>query len=225
VGLDLIVLDDARAAAERAGELLAEAARDGGHIALSGGHTPGAAYEIAARLQPDWSRTELWWGDDRCVPPDDDRSNYKLVVQTLLERAEVPPGAVHRIRGELDPEAAAQEYDRALDGVRLRLNLMGIGPDGHAASLFPNAPGLHEHERRAIAAEAGLEPYVPRVTMTPPMLANADCLLYLVVGEEKSDAARRAFVEDPTDETPASRIRARDGQTIVVLDRAAAAAI
>ena len=82
------------------------------------------------------------------------------------------PAAVHRIEGELDPEVAAAQYDEALRGVRLRLNIVGIGPDGHAASLFPNAPGLHERERLAIAAEPGLEPFVPRVTMTPPMLGE-----------------------------------------------------
>jgi len=222
VSLDLVVLDDATAAAKRAGELLAHAARDGGHIALSGGRTPAAAYEAAARLQPDWSGAELWWGDDRCVPPDDERSNYALVAQTLLPVLEVAPAAIHRIRGELDPGEAAAEYDTALRGVRLRLNFLGIGPDGHTASLFPNAPGLHERERLAIAAEPGLDPRVTRVTMTPPMLADTDCALFLVTGEDKARAVRRAFAEQPSDATPSSLIRARDGQTIVVLDRAAA---
>ena len=99
--------------------------------------------------------------------------------------------------------------------MRLRLNILGIGPDGHAASLFPHAPGLHERERLAIAAEPGLEPFVPRVTMTPPMLANADCVLFLVTGEQKADAVRRAFEEPPSDATPSSLIRSRDGQTLV----------
>ena len=221
----MIVLDDAEAAAGRAGELLAEAVHDGGHIALSGGKSPELAHETAARLQPDWSRVELWWGDERCVPADDERSNYAMAKRTLLDRVEVPPAAVHRIEGELDPEAAAAQYDEALRGVRLRLNILGIGPDGHAASLFPNAPGLHERTRLAVAAEAGLEPFVPRVTMTPPMLANADCALFLVTGEGKADAARRAFVGPPSEATPASLIRSKDGQTIVILDSAAASKI
>jgi 6-phosphogluconolactonase len=106
--------------------------------------------------------------------------------------------------------------------VRLRLNVLGLGPDGHTASLFPHAPGLHERERLAIAAEPGLDPRVMRVTMTPPMLANADCVLFLVTGEEKADAVRRAFEEPESDATPASRIRSRDGLTIAVLDRPAA---
>ena len=222
VGLDLVVLNDATAAAERAGELLAEAARDGGHIALSGGRTPAVAYETAARLQPDWSRAELWWGDERCVPPDDEQSNYALAARTLLAKVEVAPAAVHRIRGELAPDAGAAEYDRELRGVRLRLNFLGIGPDGHTASLFPNAPGLQEREQLAIAAEPGLDPRVMRVTMTPPMLENTDLALFLVAGEDKAQAVRNAFAEQPSDATPASMIRARGGQTIVILDRAAA---
>jgi 6-phosphogluconolactonase len=222
MSLDFIVLDDAESAARRAGELLAEAVHDGGHVALSGGKSPEIAHETAARLQPDWSRVELWWGDERCVPPDDDRSNYAMAKRTLLDRVDVQPADVHRIRGELEPEAAAAEYDEALRGVRLRMNVLGIGPDGHTASLFPRAPGLHERERLAIAAEAGLEPFVPRVTMTPPMLANADCVLFLITGEGKADAVRQGFEEPPCDATPTSRIRSRDGQTIVVLDAAAA---
>jgi len=222
VSLDLVVVDDAQAASRRVGEFLADAAHDGGHIAISGGKSPELAHETAVRLQPDWSRVELWWGDERCVAPDDERSNYAMAKRTLLDRVEIPPAAVHRIRGELDPDAGAAEYDDALRGVRLRLNILGIGPDGHAASLFPHSPGLHERERLALAADAGLEPFVPRVTMTPPMLANADCVLFLVTGEQKADAVRRAFEEPPSDETPASRIRSRDGKTFVVLDAAAA---
>ena len=223
MSVDFIVLENAEAAARRAGELLAEAAHDGGHIALSGGKSPELAHETAARLQPDWSRVELWWGDERCVPADDERSNYAMAKRTLLERVDVQPAAVHRIRGELEPAAAAAEYDEALRGVHVRLNILGIGPDGHTASLFPWAPGLDERERRAIAAEPGLEPFVPRVTMTPPMLGDADCVLYLVTGGQKADAVRRAFEEPPSGATPASLIRSRDGQTIVVLDAAAAA--
>jgi 6-phosphogluconolactonase len=157
------------------------------------------------------------------VPPDDERANFAMAKRTLLDGLAVQPARVNRVRGEIDPEAAAAEYDAALKGVRLRLNVLGLGPDGHTASLFPHGPGLHERERLAIAAEPGLAPRVMRVTMTPPMLANADAVLFLVTGAEKADAVRRAFEEAASDETPASMIRSRDGQTVAVLDRAAAA--
>jgi 6-phosphogluconolactonase len=222
VSVETIVLDDADAAARHVGELLAEAARGGGHIALSGGKSPELAHETAARLQPDWSGVELWWGDERCVPPDDQRSNFAMAKRTLLDNLAVQPKGVHRIRGEAGPEEAAAEYDAALEGVRLRLNLLGLGPDGHTASLFPHSPGLHERERRAIAVNPGLEPFVRRVTMTPPMLANADVVLFLVTGRDKAEAVARAFEEPETDAVPAGRIRSRDGRTLVVLDREAA---
>jgi 6-phosphogluconolactonase len=222
MSIDMVVLDDAEAVGRWAGKLLAEAARGGGHVALSGGTTPELAHETAAKLQPNWSRVELWWSDERCVPPDDEHSNYGMAKRTLLDRLETQPAQVHRIRGELDAEAAAAEYDAALRGVRLRLNVLGLGPDSHTASLFPNAPGLHERKRLAIAAEPGLEPRVMRVTMTPPMLTNADRVLFLVTGEDKAEAVKRAFEDSPSDSTPASRVRARDGVTIAVLDRPAA---
>jgi 6-phosphogluconolactonase len=221
VSLDVLVLDDPAAAARRAGELLAEAAHDGGHIALAGGSTPEPAYRTAADLQPDWSDVDVWWSDERCVPPDDERSNYAMAKRVLLDELTVRP-RVHRVRGEAEAEAAAAEYDTALRGVRLSVNLLGVGPDGHTASLFPGSPGLHERERLAITAEPGLDPPVLRVTMTPPMLENADLVLFLVTGEAKADAVRRAFEGPADDATPASLIRSRGGQTIALLDRAAA---
>jgi 6-phosphogluconolactonase len=221
VGVELVVVEDAKAAARRAGELLAEAAGAGGHIALSGGRSPELAHETAATLLPDWSGVELWWGDERCVPPDDERSNYGMAKRTLLDRLAAGPAAVHRIRGEAAPEEAAAEYDSALAGVRLRLCLLGIGPDGHTASLFPDAPGLHERVRLAIAAEPGREPRVTRVTMTPPALTAAERVVFLVTGEEKAVAAARAFQGEASDATPASLIRSREGRTVAILDRAA----
>ena len=157
------------------------------------------------------------------MPPDDERSNFALAKRTLLDNLEVAPRSIHRARGELDPEEGAREYDSALEGVRLQLNLLGIGPDGHTASLFPNAPGLGEHERRAIAAEPRLDPMVQRVTMTPPMLRNADTVLFLVTGASKAEAVARAFGGPPNKGTPSSMIRSDGGRTIAILDRDAAA--
>ena len=153
------------------------------------------------------------------MPPDDELSNYRLAKETLLDRLTVLP-EVHRIRGELGAEKAADLYDEELARVTLDLALNGIGPDGHTASLYPSAPALDERERRAVAAEAKLEPFVPRVTMTPPMFAAAGLLVYLVTGEEKAEVVRRAFVDDPSPAIPASVIRGRS--TIAILDSGAA---
>ncbi len=190
------------------------------HIALSGGDSPGPAYELAAGLESDWSPARLWWGDERCVPPDDERSNYLLVKRTLLDRIERQPAEVHRVRGELGGEAAAAEYDRELEGVELGLALQGIGPDGHTASLFPDSPALEERGRRAVAAP---HEDVERVTMTLPVLSGAAQVVFLVVGEGKAEAAARAFSGEPGPATPASLLRSERGETIVLLDRAAAA--
>jgi 6-phosphogluconolactonase len=219
--VELVVVEDEEAAAREAAERLARAAAAGAHLALSGGGTVGPAFELASELQPDWGRATVWWGDDRAVPPDDERSNYRLAQRTLLNRLQRAPAAVHRIRGELGAEAAAAEYDRLLEGVELGLALNGIGPDGHTASLFPHAPALAERRRRAVAADAGLEPFVPRVTMTPPMFATTGELLYLVGGEGKAEAARLAFADEPSPAIPASVVRGR--RTVAILDEAAAA--
>lgn len=210
-----VVEDPARAAAE----LLAEAAVPGAQLALSGGTTVGRAYEAAARLQRRWRDVGVWFGDERVVPPDDQRSNYRLVSEKLLDALDSRP-EVQRIRGEKAPEDAAALYDAALDGVTLDLALNGIGSDGHTASLFPGAPGLDETERRALAAEPGLDPFVPRVTLTPPVFAACGLLVYLVTGEAKADAVRRAFADEPSADTPASLVRGRE--TLTILDAAAA---
>jgi 6-phosphogluconolactonase len=221
--VDLRIVDSAELAGEAAAVLIAEAAGSGGHIALSGGSSPRPAYERAGILRPDWSRAELWWVDERCVPPADGGSNYRLIRESLLDGLSRPPAEVHRIRGELDPDTAAAEYDAALDGVTLDLAVLGVGPDGHTASLFPNAPALDETRRRAVAAEAGLEPFVPRVTMTRPVLDGARVVVYLAAGEGKANAIERAFADEPSPETPASLVRGI--QTIAILDRAAAAGL
>jgi 6-phosphogluconolactonase len=217
--VELVVTDDwAAEAAER----VASAARSAAQIVLSGGSTPRRAYELAAERAPDWRRASVWWGDERCVPPDDERSNYRLAREALLDRLQQPPAAVHRIRGELDPEEAAGLYDAELDGVELDLVLLGLGSDGHTASLFPNAATLEESERRAVAADAGLEPFVPRVTMTVPVLCSAALVVFLAAGEDKAEAAARAFAEPPNRATPASLVRSRSGRTLAILDRPAA---
>jgi 6-phosphogluconolactonase len=222
VDVELDVLADEEAAAAVVADRLARTAAGGEQVALTGGSTPRRAYELAAARAPDWSRAAVWWGDERCVPPDDERSNFRLAKEALLDRLSAPPHEVHRIRGELPPEEAAADYDGRLEGVQLDLVLLGLGPDGHVASLFPNEPSLEERSRRAIATEAKHEPYVSRVSLTLPVLCSAPEVMFLVAGAEKADAVRRAFGAEPSPATPGSLVRSRNGRTVAILDRAAA---
>lgn len=204
----------------RVAELLAAAAAAGETIALTGGSSVGDAYEHAASLEPDWSAASVWWGDERCVPPDDERSNYLLGKRTLLDHLEAHPD-VHRIRGELQPADAAGEYEKQLEGVQIELLLLGLGPDGHVASLFPGSPQLDERERLVTSGPAGLEPYVDRVTLTLPALLSADRIVFLVTGADKADAVQRAFRDPVSDSVPASLLRTGSAPLDVYLDAAA----
>jgi len=211
--------------ARAVGALLAEQARRGGSIVLTGGTTPATAYHLAAESAPDWGGVDVWWGDERCVPPDDERSNYRLAKQNLLDRLEHPPREEHRIRGELQPADAAGELDVALDGVELDLLLLGLGPDGHIASLFPKSPQLDVEDKRATSGPAGLEPWVDRVTMTLPTLLAAKRIVVLVSGANKADAVAAAFAGPVTRDVPGSLLRQAGAPVEVYADRAAAARI
>ena len=216
---ELHVVDDPIAVVA---ELIAEQARRDGSIVLTGGASVGDAYERAAELAPDWSRVTVWWGDERCVPPDDERSNYRLAKETLLDRLAVPPRAVHRMRGELTPAAAAAEYDAALEGVDLQLLLLGLGSDGHMASLFPGSPQLKVEDRRVAWGPAGLDPFVDRVTLTLPAILSAQRIVFLVAGAGKAEAVALAFGGEISREAPASLARLAQISVEVFLDRPAA---
>ena len=205
-----IVDDAARACAER----LAEQARASGSIVLTGGSTPKHAYEIAAELEPDWSRVDVWWGDERCVPPDDELSNYGMAKAALLDRLTVAPRSVHRME-------SVEQYTRELAGVgTFDLVLLGLGPDGHVASLFPNFPTLDVTDRDVVGTPAGHEPFVDRITLTLPRLRNTRELLFLVTGGDKADAVARTLAGEPSKATPGSLVR---GETnYAILDSAAA---
>jgi 6-phosphogluconolactonase len=198
---DIRILDDP---GREVADLLADQAARGGSIVLTGGSAPVRAYRLAAALQPDWGDVSVWWGDERCVPPEDERSNFRLARENLLDRLETPPAAVHRIRGEIPPERAADELDEELEGVQLDLMLLGLGPDGHLASLFPGSPQLKVEDRRAAWGPAGLEPFVDRVTMTLPTICSAARIVYLVIGAEKADAVAAAFDGEISENVPAS---------------------
>jgi 6-phosphogluconolactonase len=227
--VDLRVLEDPAAACA---DMLVEAARHGQHISLTGGSTPGYAYEQAAALESDWSRATLWWGDDRCVPPDDELSNYRLAKTALLDRLP-PEGApvVHRIPGEQGPHAGADGYERELRATfgdelpRIDFMLLGLGPDAHVASLYPGQPTLDVTDRLAVGVDdAGWKPYVPRVSMTMPVLCASRRIVFLVAGADKAEAVGRAFGPgvEPSRDAPASMVRPTDGELILLLDEAAA---
>lgn len=220
----VVTPDPAGAAAER----LAEAVRGGSHIALAGGSTPRAAYERVAEMGLDWSATTLWFGDDRCVPPDHEHSNYRMVREALLDRIDGEQPKVERIAGERGPAEAASAYHAALrgtfgDGIpQLDLILLGLGPDAHTASLFPGDAALGERERLAVGVETpGMAPLVSRVTITLPVVNGAREVVFLVSGEDKAEAVARAFsgAEDPG--APASLVRPGSGALTLLADAGA----
>ncbi len=222
MSVEIVVMPDAEAAARAVSKLLVDVADADGSVVLAGGSTPRRAYELAAAAHSDWGGVEVWFGDDRCVPADDPLSNQRLVREALLDWLVVGP-TVHPFLTQLPAVEAAAAYDAALHDELLDLVLLGLGPDGHTASLFPGADTLAVRDRLAVAAEPGLEPFVERVTLTIPALEAGAHVVFLAVGEEKAVAARRAFADEPSQLTPASLIRSRHGTTTVILDEAAAA--
>jgi 6-phosphogluconolactonase len=213
--------------ADAAARLLTQTAEAGGHIALSGGSTPKAAYERAAQIGADWGSATVWFGDERSVPPDHEQSNYLMARQALLDRLDRPP-AVHRMQGELGPGQGAVAYEEALRAVfgdelpRLDLALMGLGPDAHTASLFPGDPALDEDTRLAVGVTVpGMAPLVPRITLTLPVFNAASSVVFLVQGEDKAEAVARAFSGRRSSEAPASLVEPRSGSLTLLADEAA----
>jgi 6-phosphogluconolactonase len=225
-----VVEDPARACAA----MLIGAAAGGGHVVLTGGSTPKAAYEELVKavqaVEFDLTHTTFWFGDERCVPPDDERSNHLLAQRSLIDPlGEGNQPTVWRMKGELGPTEGADDYERALRAAgppRFELLLLGLGPDGHCASLFPDQPSLQERERLVVGVEqAGLEPFVPRISMTLPTLTAARRVVFLVSGSSKAEAVAKAFgpgaVADP--HVPASMLAPLAEEVTVLLDPAAAA--
>ena len=225
-----LVLDDP---AEECARRLVAAASSGAHIALTGGSTPRRAYELAADMDADWAGATLWFGDDRCVPPDDELSNYGMAKAALLDRIGGTAPAVKRMRGEDGPNAGADDYERELrqtlgDAMpRLDVVLLGLGPDAHVASLFPGQPTLQVNDRAVVGVEqAGMEPYVPRISFTLPLINAARTVVFLVSGDGKAEAVARAFGGgEPSDQAPASLVRPHSGELVLLLDHAAASGL
>jgi 6-phosphogluconolactonase len=225
---EVIVLDDPAA---EAAERLAAAADAGGHIALSGGSTPRRAYEQAAELEADWSHATLWFGDERCVPPEHEHSNFGMARRALLSRlgtgADAP--AVRRMEGERGPAKGAAAYEDALREQfgdaepRLDLVLLGLGPDSHTASLFPGDAALGVEGRCAVGVETpGMAPLVSRITLTLDAINAGHDVVFLIAGDDKADAVARAFNDAPGPHAPASLVRPHAGNLTLLLDPAAA---
>jgi 6-phosphogluconolactonase len=224
-----IVDDPARVCAA----LMVGAAIGGGDIVLTGGSTPRAAYqhfvEAVQRVDIDLSQVTFWIGDERCVDPEDDRSNYKMIKESLLDPLDDRAPRFERMKGELGPDEGAEDYEETLKNAgppKFDLLLLGIGSDGHCASLFPGQKSLTERRRLVVGVpEAGLEPFVPRISMTLPVLAAARQIVFLAAGESKADAIARAFGPDaePDPSTPASLLVPEAKAITVLVDEAAAA--
>jgi 6-phosphogluconolactonase len=173
-------------------------------------------------MRPDWSGVDLWFTDERCVPPDHEHSNFRMAEQALLSK--IQGATVHRMRGELGPDdgAAAYENELAESGPEaLDLILIGLGPDAHICSLFPGDDAVFERERKVVGVETpGMAPLVSRITLTFPVVNSSNQIVFLVTGEDKAEAVERAFRGPPDPRAPSSLV---EGPVVALLDPAAAA--
>jgi 6-phosphogluconolactonase len=238
---EITIVDTPAAIADRAAQLIFEIAQDAVRarekfsIALAGGGTPRATY---ARLteppfvdRMPWKRTSVFFGDERCVGPDHPDSNYRMAYEALLAKAPIPPEQVFRIQGEdEDPEHCATEYARRLTEAfgtrrgempRFDLILLGLGIDGHTASLFPGSPAVREVFRPVAAVYSGAAAIPQRVTFTFPIITAAAHVLFLVAGGEKAKVVKSVLVDGAL--LPAAMARPTNGRLLWLLDREAAA--
>jgi 6-phosphogluconolactonase len=223
----------ARHVVARAAEAIAATGRF--TLALSGGSTPRDAYALLATEafahRVEWGRVHVLWGDERCVPPDDPRSNYRMATEALLNRVPIPAQQIHRIRGEDDPEQAAADYERELRRLichserseeSLDLVLLGLGEDGHTASLFPGQAAVRETARWVVAVLTP-DATMRRVTLTPALLNQARNVTFIVSGAGKAQRLQQVLEGPCTpDVWPAQVVRPALGQLIWMVDEAAA---
>ncbi|MHB8744422.1 MAG: 6-phosphogluconolactonase [Sulfuricaulis sp.] len=214
----------AETAAARIAQIIEQAIAQHGRatVAFAGGTTPREVYRrLAQDHRLPWHKIEIFFGDERAVPPDDPQSNYRMVRESLLEAAAVPSENVHRIPAERpDGEAVSREYATCLPE-RLDLIILGIGVDGHTASLFPGAAAMHEHIRKVVAVEGSKPPH-QRLTVTPPVIMAAANKIVLAIGSDKAEAVARALTGSDSMEDCPARL-ARDG--IWIMDHAAASSL
>lgn len=214
------------------------AARGRADIALTGGSTPRPLYQLLATPsyagRIDWTRTQIWFGDDRCVGPDDERSNFGMARDALLSHVPLPTGNIHRMRGELPPEEGAAQYAAELQASfqlasgtfpRLDLIWLGVGPDGHVASLFPGSPGLQVRDKIVTANphDGFPPPPVARITFTMPTLNAAARVAFLIAGQDKAPLVARIIEDNGGDHPlPAQMVAPPNGELLWLLDLAAA---
>ena len=240
--LNLQVFPDMTALAVAAADLFSQisqgAIADHGrfYVALSGGSTPRAMFQQLSkpvhRTRVDWNRVHIFWGDERCVPADDPASNYHMTRGVLLDFVSIPLKNIHRIPGEVGAEAAAEAYEKVLQGTfgadhlpRFDLILLGLGEDGHTASLFPGSAALAETGRWCVGVEHNTPPppLVPRVTLTFPVINAAMQVLFLVGGQGKAEILGRVLqpVHPGEEPLPAQRVRPENGQVTWLVDQEA----
>jgi len=204
-----------------AGRAIAGAARFA--VALSGGSTPRALYELLGsteyRERIDWRGVHLFWGDERCVPPDHSESNFGMVRESWISQIQIPAENIHRMEGEKEPRAAAAAYEQELQQFfapapgqmpRFDLILLGVGADGHTASLFPGSAALDEQER-FVVADYVEKLKAHRLTLTLPVINAAAQVTFLVSGASKADVVRRILRGSETAELPAAKVRSANG--------------
>ena len=230
----------ARRAVEYLVEMAGEAVEAQGRvrIAISGGSTPKAAFQLLAdtnqpwRFRMPWDMLDLYWVDERCVPPDSDQSNYRMTREALLDHVPLRPEQIHRIEAELDPEAAAARYEHELRSSfrldpsaspRFDLVALGLGDDGHTASLFPHTQALHENAR-LVAANRVPQIDAARITLTWPVINHARSVFFLISGSGKAAILNEVLTGpfDP-DRLPSQLIWPSSGILTLILDKAAAA--
>jgi 6-phosphogluconolactonase len=231
---ELTTCPDPESVADRAAALierrLARAVQERGraHLALSGGTTPRRTYELLGPAVADWSGIEVWFADERCVAPEDRESNYRMAAETLLEPAAIASESVHRMEGELGPRAGAERYAAELHTLAgaggelpvLDVIVLGIGPDGHVASLFPRAAELSAPpDELCLGVRSAPKPPPERITLTLAVLRAARSCVLLATGPEKARAVA-GMLGEPSPEVPASLLR-RERLTVLLDDAAA----
>lgn len=215
----------------------AVAARGNARLAISGGSTPKRTFELLAgppfRNQIPWEKLELYWVDERAVPPSHPDSNYRMTRLALLDKVPLPDSQIFRIHGELEPEAAAAKYEVdirssfRLEGAELPtfdVLSLGMGPDGHTASLFPHTAALHELLRIAVANHVLTQKEAWRVTLTSPVINQARDVFFVIAGPDKASALRSVLLGPYLPEDfPSQLIQPKSGRITLLLDSAAAA--